>query len=90
MLLYVWVALLCAYERDRKRKKNDYTEFLSSVLMLVSLSGPQQPPGGFRAAPGLSGGQEDQGVERRHQVDVLTACRLHQVLLKYTTQKKIR
>lgn len=30
--------------------------------------GPQQPPGGFGAAPGILGGQEDQGAERRHQV----------------------
>lgn len=36
------------------------------LLIFVSHSGSQQPPGGFRAAPGLFGGQEDKGIECRH------------------------
>lgn len=49
---------------------------LTSLLKLIVLSGPQQPPGGFGTAPGLSGGQKDKGDECRHQVDILIACHL--------------
>lgn len=60
-------------ESEKGILKNLIAEFpsLFLVLMFMFLSGPQQPPGGFGAAPGLSGGQEDQGTECRHQVDVL-------------------
>lgn len=40
---------------------------------LFCFSGPQQPPGGFGAAPCLPGGQEDEGVECRHKVRVPVA-----------------
>lgn len=43
------------------------------LILILFLSGSQQPPGGFRAAPGLSGGQEDQGIKCRHKVDILIA-----------------
>lgn len=59
-------------------------------FILISLSGSQQPPGGFRAAPGLSGGQEDQGIECRHKVDILIACQLHQVFLKDHSQNTVK
>lgn len=58
------------------------TEFLSLFSYLFYPSGPQQPPGGFRAAPGLSGGQEDQGIECRHQVDIFNCLPVTQSFLK--------
>lgn len=51
-----------------------------SCLSFSPPSGPQQPAGGSGAAPGLSGGQEDQGAECRHQVDVLMASGLQNLL----------
>lgn len=78
----------------QKKKFSLITEFLSSFFFPPSLiirvsSGPQQPPGGFGAAPGLSGGQKDQGIECRHQVDILLAYQLHH-LETYHTQSTVK
>lgn len=59
--------VFCMWEKQVERM----TEFPPFLPSYSTLSGSQQPAGGFGAAPCLSGGQEDQGAECRHQVDTL-------------------
>lgn len=56
--------------RSLSNIKETSAEIMNQLLgsFVLPGPGPQQPPGGFGAAPGILGGQEDQGAERRHQV----------------------
>lgn len=59
--------------RERVREQCSPEAAADRWTSLFCVSGPQQPPGGFGAAPCLSGGQEDEGVECRHKVCVSVA-----------------
>lgn len=56
--------------RSLSNRKEISVEIMNQLLgsFVLPGPGPQQPPGGFGAAPGIPGGQEDQGAQRRHQV----------------------
>lgn len=73
VLLDVWAGLFMFIWAHQKVRKHFFNFFFQNAKFL---SGPQQPPGGSGAAPGLSGGQEDQGTECRHQVDIFISCLL--------------